>query len=155
MSKLTVKEHKKLVLKHVIIQKHQNIGIDQLDEKINQFTNQLSLFNVQTFGPLVTLNKGTTIHDDGRLTMDYHIMVQAHDYKQYSKNFSIKERLEFSNCLYVKFKDKPEHLQYAHSKLDLHFYEHDLVADNAVINVLIDENPDQLEVDIFRPVARL
>lgn len=155
MSKLEVKENKKLVLKQAIIKKHQNIGLESIDEKLNDFTNQLRLFNVQTFGPLVTRNGGTTIHDDGSLTTDYELIIQAHDYKQYQKSFRIKEKIEFPNCMYVKFKGQAEDLHYAHSKLDLYSYEHDLTTKGDVITVLINEFEDQIEVDIFRPVVSL
>lgn len=155
MNKLEVKVNKKLVLKQVLIKQHRNIELDVIDEKLYAFTNQLQLFNVQTFGPLVTRNAGTTIHDDGKLTTDYNLIVQAHDYKQYQKNFQIKERIEFPNCIYLKFKGKPEDLHFAHSKLDLYFYEQGLSSNGDVITVLINEYPEQIEVDLFRPVATL
>lgn len=155
MNKLEVQENKKLVLKQVLIKQHKNIALETIDEKLNTFTNQLELFKVQTFGPLVTRNAGTMIHDDGSLTMDYELIIQAHDYKQYQKNFQIKERVEYPNCVYVKFKGKPEDLHYAHTKLDLHFYEQNLTSKGDVITVLIHEYPEQIEVDLFRPVTHL
>lgn len=62
-----VKENKKLVLKNVLMKQHESIALDVIDEKLNAFTNQLKLFKIQTFGPLVTRNKGTMVHDDGTL----------------------------------------------------------------------------------------
>lgn len=155
MTKLEVKQNKKLVLKQVLIKQHKNIELDKFEEKLNHFTNQLQLFKVQTFGPLVTRNAGTTIHDDGNLTTDYELYIQAHDYKQYKHSFQIKERLEFPNCIYLKFKGKPEDLHYAHSKLDLYLYEEGLTSNGDVITVLVNEYPEQIEVDLFRPVASL
>lgn len=155
MSKLEVKENKKLVLKQVIMKRYQNIGLEEVEEKLYAFTNQLQLFNVQTFGPLVTRNAGTTIHEDGTLTTDYELIVQAHDYKQYQKNFRIKEKVEYPNCFYLKFKGKPEDIHYGHTKLDLHFYEQGITPNGDVISVLINEYPELIEVDLFRPVATL
>lgn len=150
-----VKENKKLVLNNVLIKKHESIALDAIDEKLNSFTNQIKLFNVQTFGPLVTRSEGTTIHEDGTLTTDYELIVQAHDYKQYQKQFHIKDRVEFPHCIYLKFKGKVDDMHYAHSKLDLYFYENDLTANGDVVTVLINEYEDQVEVDLFRPVAVL
>lgn len=82
-------------------------------------------------------------------------MVQAHDYKQYQKQFKMKDRIEFPHCIYVKFKGKVEDMQYAHSKLDLYFYENNLTASGDVITVLINEYEDQVEVDLFKPVTQL
>lgn len=155
MNKLEVLENKKLVLKHVLMKQHKNIELEAIDEKLNKFSNQLKLFNVQTFGPMITRNIGTTIHDDGKLTIDYEVFVQAHDFKQYKKHFLVKERIDFPNCVYLKFKGNPKNIQYAHNKLDLYFYEQGLVSNGDIIMVLVNENPEQIEVDLFKPVASL
>lgn len=155
MNKLEVKENKKLVLKQVLVKRHKSIKLEEMDEKLYTFTNQLQIFNVQTFGPLVTRNAGTIVHEDGSISADYELFIQAHDYKQYQKNFQIKERVEYPNCIYLKFKGKPEDLHFAHSKLDLYFYEQGLISKGDVITVLMNEYPDQIEVDLFKPVATI
>lgn len=155
MTKLHVKEHKKLILKNVVMKQHQGISIEETEDKFEKFINQTNMLNIQTFGPLVTINRGTTIHDDGTLTTDYELLVQAHDYKQYQKHFAIKDRIEFPHCVYLKFKGPAEEIHYAHSKLDLYFYENNLQSNGEVISVLINETADQIELDLFKPVVQL
>lgn len=155
MSKLEVKENKKLVLKQVLIKELKNFQLEKINEEVDKFTNQLRLLNVQTFGPLITKSSGTNIHDDGSITMDVELMVQAHDYKQYKKTFHTKERVEFSHCIYVRYEGKPENMHYANSKLELYLYENDLVTDGSTINVYVDESTDKIVIDIFQPVVRL
>lgn len=155
MNKLDVIENKRLVLKQVIIKKHKNVNVESFDEKLSNFINQLQIFKVQTFGPLITRNAGTTVHEDGKMTTDFEFVVQAHDYKQYEKKFSIKENMEFSNCVFLKFKGNPNDLHYAHSKLDLYFYENGLIPNGDIINVILKESTEWIEVDLFRPVTKL
>lgn len=155
MNKLEVKENKKLVLKQVLVKELKNIQLDLVDDEINKFANQIKLLKVQAFGPLIVKNPGVNVHEDGSMTMDYELIVQAHDYKQYKHSFATKEQLKCENCVYVRYEGKPEDVHYAHTKLDLHFYEHGLVSDGSTINVYVSEAPDFIVVDIFKPVKEL
>lgn len=155
MSKLEVKENKKLVLKQVLVRKLNNVAMDQLDGEIRKFANYIQLLKVNTFGPLITMSSGINIHEDGTCTINYEMMVQAHDYKQYNKNLTTHERLKFSNCVYLRFQGRPEDIGYANSKLDLYFYENDLSSSGIQISVFISESPDEAVIDFFRPVAKL
>ncbi|MFN7249517.1 MAG: AraC family transcriptional regulator [Anaerobacillus sp.] len=155
MTKMEVKENKKLVLKQVLIKQLKNIQLDQIDEEVTKFTNQMQLLKVQTFGPLITKTSGTNFHEDGKITMDYELMVQAHDYKQYKKTFHTSERFECSNCVYLRYEGAPENIHYATSKLDLYFFENELASDGSTINVHVSESTDRIVVDIFKPVLEL
>jgi hypothetical protein len=155
MNKMKIKENKKLVLKQVLIKQLKNIPLDQIDDEVNKFTNQIQLLKVQTFGPLITKTTGTNFHEDGTITMDYELMVQAHDYKQYKKTFHTSERFECSNCVYLRYEGKPENIHFATSKLDLYFFENELVSDGSIINVHVSESPDGIVIDIFKPVLAL
>ena len=155
MPKLEVLENKKLVLKNVLQKELKNIQFDLLDEELNKFVLLLDKLNVQTFGPLVMKNSGVNISEDGEMTMDYDLFIQAHNYKEFKSAFEPIDRLEVPNCVYVRFEDLPEDLQYAHSKLDLHFYENELESTGEIYSVIIEESEHHTVVDIFKPVKTL
>ena len=155
MPKLEVLENKKLVLKNVLRKELKNIQLELLNEEINKFALLLDKLTVQTFGPLVTKSNGVNISDDGELIMDYDLLIQAHDYKQYKSSFEAIERLEVPNCIYLRFEGAPEDIQYAHSKLDLYFYENNLESTGEVYSVMIEDSEYHSVVDIFRPVRGL
>ena len=155
MNKLEVKTNKKLVLKQVLIKELKNISFEQIDAEITKFINELQLLKVQAFGPLITKSYGTNIHEDGTITTSYDIMVQAHDYKQYGNQFYTKELLQCEHCVHTRFQGKAEHMQFAYSKLDLYFYEHDLDTNGIVYNVFVSGETEKMVVDIFRPVVML
>lgn len=155
MSKLELKENKKLVLKQVLVKELKNIEIDNIDKEIFKFANQLKQFNVQVFGPLIKKTLGTTVHDDGRITMDYELMVQAHNYKKFTKIFTVKERVESENCVFLRYKGKPNDIHFAISKLELHFFEKDLVSNGVLFEIIISESAEQVVVDFFKPVVSL
>lgn len=155
MSKLEVKENKKLVLKKVLVKKLEGIQLENLDNEINQFYQQLQLLKVQMYGPLVTRNKGTNIHEDGNLTVDYELYMQAHDYMQYKDHFEVRDEVIANHCLYVRFQDAQEYMQFAFSKLELHIYENDIPVKNDVYTVYVGGTPEKITIDIFRPVDSL
>lgn len=155
MAKLEVKENKKLVLKQVLVHELRNFDLEKMDDEIQNFTKRLNVLKAQTFGPLITRNYGTQIHEDGTMSIDYDIMVQAHDYKQYKETYKTYDKLSCEHCAYLHFEDHPQYLNYAYSKLDLYFYENDLESDGVIFNVFLRETPEMVAVDIFRPVKLL
>lgn len=155
MAKLEIKENKKLVLKKVLVKKLYGIQLEQLDNEINQFYQQLQLLKSQVFGPLVTRNKGTNIHEDGRFTVDYELYMQAHDYNQYKNYFEIRDEVTVNNCLYLRFQDTQEYMQMAFSKLELHIYENDIPVKNDIYTVYVGGSQEKITVDIFRPMDSL
>jgi hypothetical protein len=154
MSKLEVKENKKLTLKNVIINELRNIEIEKLESEIQKFVNYIQILHIQAFGPLITKLVGTNIHDDGSLTFDYDLIVQAHDYHLHKDKFKVKQAYACENCLYTRFEGKAENLNYAHSKLELHIFENELISNGEVFSVFLSNEPDHMVVDLFRPVTR-
>ncbi|WP_445487618.1 AraC family transcriptional regulator [Niallia sp. 03133] len=154
MSKLEVKENKKLVLKNVIINELRSIQIEKLDAEIQKFINLTQILHMQTFGPLITKLVGTNLHDDGSLTFDYDLIVQAHNYHLHKEQFKVKKEYSCRNCIYLRYEGKAEHLNFAHSKLDLHIFENDLLTNGEMYSVFLSNTPEKMVVDIFRPVTR-
>lgn len=155
MAKLEVKDNKKLVLKQVICKKVYGAKVENVEHEINKFHQHLKLVKAQIFGPLIVKSCGTVIHDDGTITTDFEFYAQAHNAQQYSNLYDIQDVVSIPNCLYVRFEDSPEYLQYAYSKLELHIYEQDIQTDGTVYTVYVNSSPEKMIVDIFRPVISL
>lgn len=153
MIKLSVKEEQQLVLKNVLMKKHQAIAVDKTDEKFRAFVKQTDRKRIQKFGPLVTINNDLKIHDDGTLLTDYALLTQAHDYQEHQEQYIIKDRMEFPKCVSLKYKGPAELIHYAHAKLDLYTHNNHLQTTGEVITVLINEMSDYIEADILKPVV--
>lgn len=153
MPKLEVKENKKLVLVNVLKVELRNLPIDDLDEEVKKFMKKIDLLKVQIFGPLVIRNIGTNIHEDGTMSVDYDIMIQASDYKQYKNEFIIEDRYECKHCLYLHYEGKQEDMSYAYMKLELFEYENDLVTTSELYTVYIKESEANVVIDLFKPMV--
>lgn len=155
MAKLEIKDNKKLVLKSVICKKLYDIKVENINQEIEKFYQHLQLLKAEIFGPLIVKSCGTTIHDDGLITTDFEFYIQAHNAQQYSNSYDVQDSISVPYCLYVRFEDSPEYLQYAYSKLDLHVYENDIQTDGIVYTVYVNSSPEKMVVDIFRPIVSL
>ena len=155
MPRLEVFENKKLVLKNILRRELKNIQLEMLDEEVNKFDFLLNKLAVQKFGPLVMKSSGIKINDDSVVTMDYDLLIQAHNYQEFKSAFEPIDQLEIANCIYVHFEGNPEDIQFAHSKLDLYFYENDVVQSGDTYSVVIEDSSHHAIVDIFRPVINL
>ena len=155
MPKLEILENKKLVLKNVLIKELRNIKIDDLEKELKDFEKSLDLLKVQIFGPLIIKTGGAYIGEDGVMTVDYEFFAQAHDFRQYKNTFLIKERFECPYCAYIRFEGSPSDIHYAHSKLELHFYERELESNGEVYSVILEDSEHRMVIDIFKPVVRL
>ena len=155
MPKLEVLENKKLVLKNVLIKELRNIKLDEFEKELEDFEKSLNLLKVQVFGPLIIKTGGADIGGDGIMTMSYRLFVQAHDFQQYKNTFLIQERFECPYCAYIRFEGNPNDMRYAHSKLDLYFYEQELESNGEVYSVILEESEYHIMADIFKPVIRL
>lgn len=153
MSKLPIQENKKLVLKNVIKKELRSIKFEEFDNELQKFSTKIELLKVQVFGPLVIKACGMNVSEEGIMTCDYDLFTQAHDYKQYKNEFVIEDRHVVEHCVYLHYEGNPEDVAYAHSKLDLHFYEHDLHSDGVMYSICLQESEDYLAMDFFKPVV--
>ena len=155
MAKLEVLENKKLVLKNVLKKELRGISFEDIDQQINKFANRLDILKVQTFGPLVIKFCGTNISEEGDITTDYDLLIQAHDYRQYKNQFDIVEKVDCPHCVYIHYEGNPLEINFVNSKLDLYFYENDLESTGESYTVFIHDSEEYVITDFFRPVMQL
>lgn len=155
MPRLEVKQNKKLILKKVINKRLDLIPVENLDIEIHKFYNNIQALKPQTFGPLIIRNKGMKMSDDGKITSDYDLYIQAHDYKQYKNQFNVLDEVVVEHCLYTRFEGKPEYLQLAFNKLEIYEYEEDIITRGDIYMVSLEDSEDNIVMDIFKPVKMI
>ncbi|MGF3113629.1 AraC family transcriptional regulator [Facklamia sp. P9177] len=155
MAKIEIKENKKLKLKNVIEKKLENFDLKSIEVEISKFINALEMLKAQTFGPLIVCNEGINISEDGAITANYTLYIQAHDYKQYKKQFKVLDELVVEHCLYTRFEGKPEYLQLAFNKLEIYEYEENIITRGDIYMISLEESEDHIVMDIFKPVKMI
>lgn len=155
MQKIEIKENIKLKLQKVICKKLKDIKIDKFDFEINKFISGIKLLKAQVYGPIAIRNKGTNISDDGIITSDYDLYIQAHDYEQYKNQFTVLDEVVVEHCLYIRFEGKPEYLQLAFNKLEIYEYEEEIITRGDIYMISLEDTPEKIVMDIFKPVKMI
>ncbi len=155
MRKLEVLNDKHLKLRNLLVFELRQCPIDELDQRINQFIDQVTMSSVQRYGPLITCNYGTQVSEQGQIHIDYDVMVQVRNYQIMTGGYRFLEERQYAHCVYLHFDEHPQYANYAYSKLELHFFETGLQPKGELISVILDDQPERLVLDLFKPVVTL
>ncbi|WP_350343904.1 hypothetical protein PRVXT_000266 [Proteinivorax tanatarense] len=153
MSKIILKNNKSLVLKNVLIRKLHCLNLDDLEGEIKDFKHSLKKHRVKTFGPLITKCYGPNVHKDGRITANYEIIIQAHDYLKYKSLFETRKSLNCGKCVYLRYSDEPEFMDFAFSKINMFITENNLNTVGVTYNAYVEQDHKNVVFEIFKPLA--
>lgn len=103
----------------------------------------------------VIRNKGIKISENGTITANYELYIQASNYKQYRNQFTILDEVVVEHCLYTRFEGKPEHLQLAFNKLEIFEYEEDIITRGDIYMISLEDAEEHIVMDIFKPVKMI
>jgi hypothetical protein len=65
------------------------------------------------------------------------------------KPYEFKSQVRVSNCLFARFTEKEENLQYAYSKLNLYAFEKDIKLKGDSYTVFVNKDEDNIVADVF------
>ncbi|SKA07760.1 hypothetical protein SAMN02745116_02339 [Pilibacter termitis] len=130
------------------------LSFEHLDEEIQKFINFLEVSNIQTKGPLVTRMIGTTIHEDGEITLDYNIYVQTVRELRLD-GFAFYPEVVAENCLYTHFEGTQEEFGFVENKMSLYIWENDLIELGDVFTVHLEQRENWLVADVFKPLEKM
>ena len=149
IEKIVVKENKILKLNNVLIREvSQNELID-----INKITYMMDSYvkskGNSTVGPMI--NYTATLGDEnGQVKVIIKLMVQLKTpIHNIEKPYELKNQIKVTNCLFARFTEKEENLQYAYSKLSLYAFESGIKLKGDSYTVLVDKNEERIVADVF------
>jgi hypothetical protein len=156
MGKLEIKTKKKLVLKNTLKYEIKDGKIENMDKEVQKFITYLDISKIKTLGPLVTCTGNFKIDQEtGIMTSDFSVMIQLQSEYSNHPDYIFSKEEKVGNCLYLKFNDKEEFVQYATKKLDLAIYENDLTRNGGIYQVLIKRSEGYVETDFFQPIEEV
>ncbi|MFL1470936.1 hypothetical protein [Paraclostridium bifermentans] len=154
VEKITVKENKTLKLKNVLIRYLREDEFASMDKIIYMMENYIKSKGNTAIGPLVT-HSYPLVDELGNLTINSKIMIQVKNKMVKVDNpYNIKEEVRVTNCLFARFNEYEEKLQYAYSKLELYAFENDINIKGDTYTVFVDDKNNKLVADIFMEVQK-
>ena len=95
----------------------------------------------------------TEVDAEGQPIIDSRIMIQLNTNSlRLELPYRFEKEMRIQNCLFARFNDVAEKLQFATSKLTLFAYENDLELTRETYIVLLERKENKLLADIYMPV---
>jgi len=147
--KIVVKENKTLKLNNVLIRE---VSQDQLAE-FSQITYMMDSYikskGNSTVGPMINYS-AVEGDGNGQAKIIIKLMVQLKNpIHNVEKPYELKKQIRITNCLFARFTEKEENLQYAYSKLVLFAFENGMKLKGESYTVFVDKNEEGIVADVF------
>ena len=154
MPQIEFREKKILKLTNVLSRKVPTREIMNQDKQLNMLINWIKAKGYQTVGPLIMYSTGITEVDaEGQPIIDSRIMIQLNTNSlRLELPYRFEKEMRIQNCLFARFNDVAEKLQFATSKLTLFAYENDLELTRDTYMGLLERKENKLLADIYMPV---
>lgn len=149
IEKILVKENKTLKLNNVLIREvNQKELID-----INQITYMMDSYikakGNSTLGPMINYSRAEG-NENGQVKIVIKLIVQLKNpIHNVDKPYEFKSQIRVTNCLFARFTEKEENLQYAYSKLSLHAFENDIKLKGDSYTVFVNKDEEKIVADVF------
>lgn len=154
IEKITIRGNKTLKLKNVLIRELTENELMSMDKAMYMMENYIKSKGNSTIGPLVTYSS-PLIDEQGNLTINSKIMIQLKNkMNKVDIPYSIKDEIIVTNCLFARYNECKENLQYAYSKLELYAFENDIKLKGDTYTVFVDNKDYKLVADVFMEVQK-
>ena len=147
--KIIVKENKTLKLNNVLIREvSQNELMD-----INQITYMMDSYikskGNSSLGPMINYS-AVEGDENGQAKLIIKLMVQLKNpIHNIEKPYEFKGQIRVTNCLFARFTEKEENLQYAYSKLGLFAFENDIKLQGDSYTIFVNKDEVGIVADVF------
>lgn len=147
--KIVLRENKTLKLNNVLIREvSQNEFMDT--NKISYMMDSyIKSKGNASLGPMISYSK-LQIDDNGQANIKLRLMVQLKSpIHNVEPPYEMKSQLRVTNCLFARFSEKEENLQFAYSKLQLHAFENDIKLKGDSYTVFVENKDGKIVADVF------
>ena len=152
--KIVVRENKTLKLNNVLVREISENEIMNIDKVAYMMDSYIKSKRNSTLGPMINYTTAEA-DENGQLKIILKLMVQLKNpMHNVEAPYGLKNQLRVTNCLFARFTEKEENLQFAYSKLQLHAFENDIKLQGDSYTVFVDKKEDNnMVADVFMPIC--
>ena len=145
---------KSLKLTNVLSRKVPSEDLLNQNKHIQMLTNWIMAKGYEAYGPLIFYSSGIKgVDGDGHPIVDSSLMVQLRQSNvRLELPYAFSKEVRVRNCLYARFKDNAEKLQFATNKLTLYAYENDIELTGETYIIIMEQNEQTMFADVFMPI---
>lgn len=154
--KLDFRENKTLKINNPIIREIPLDELSSIDKYVGMMKNYVEIKGFKIIGPLIQYSSGIKgIDKDNNPIIENKIILQLHQSGiKVEEPYITSDTLKVENCLFCRFNDTQDNLQYAISKITLHAYENDIKLTGESYIVLIENKDNVILADVFMPIKK-
>ena len=147
--KIIVKENKTLKLNNVLIREVSQNDLMDINKISYMLESYIKAKGNSTVGPMINY---TTIEsdDNGQAKLVVKLLVQLKNpIHNVEKPYEFKTQIKIANCLFARFTEKEENLQFAYSKLGVYAFENEIKLKGDSYTVFVDKKEAEIVADVF------
>jgi hypothetical protein len=149
IEKIVLKENKTLKLNNVLIRKiseNELIDINQITYMMNSY---IKSKGNSTLGPMINYSS-VEFDENGQPKVIIELMVQLKNpIHNIEKPYELQSQLRVTNCLFARFTEKEENLQFAYQKLGVYAFENNIKLKGDSYTVFVKKEEENIVADVF------
>lgn len=154
IEKIAIRENKVLKLNNVLIREVSENELIDIDKISYMMDSYIKSKGNSTIGPMINYS-GFEMQEDGQPKIKIKIMVQLkNSIHNVEKPYELKNQLRIVNCLFARFTEKEENLQFAYQKLGVHAFENDIKLKGDSYTVFVKQEENNIVADVFMETVK-
>ena len=149
VEKIVIRENKTLKLNNVLIREvseNELIDIDKINYMMDSY---IKSKGNTTIGPMINYS-GVDVDENGQAALKIKILVQLKNpIHKVESPYELKSQLKINNCLFARFTEKQENLQFAYQKLGVYAFENNIKLKGDSYTVFVKQEEENIVADVF------
>ncbi|MBE6050417.1 MAG: hypothetical protein E7214_07095 [Clostridium sp.] len=146
--KIIIRENKILKLTNVLIREIRENELDQISKIYYLVDSYVKSKKNLIVGPMINHSK-TIVNRKGQVEVKLELMVQLKEPLENSDEYKFEKIIRVEDCLFARFIEKEDNLQYAYQKLGVYAFENDIDVKNECYTVFVKKEDENIVADIF------
>lgn len=149
VEKIIVRENKTLKLNNVLIRQVSDNELIDINKITYMMDSYIKSKGNSTIGPMINYSS-IEVDETGQPKVIVKIMVQLKNpIHNIEKPYEQQSQIRVTNCLFARFTEKEENLQFAYQKLGVHAFENDIKLRGDSYTVFVKNEGENLVADVF------
>lgn len=154
IEKITVRENKILKLSNVLVREVNENEFMDINKVAHMMESYIKSKGNSVLGPMINYSNAE-LDDNGQARIILKLMVQLKNtIYNVEAPYKIEKQIRITNCLFARYSEKEENLQFAYSKLHLHAFEKDIKLKGDSYTVFVENKEGNMVADVFMEVQK-